>query len=335
MATAPEVLPTAVVDQLADLGVFRLAMPRGLGGVASDPLEMADVFEELAFADSSVGWCAMIGAITGMALTQLPSQTAAELLKNERLIVAGVGAPSGEAATVEGGHRLSGRWALASGCTHATWLAAGARTSSGLRVFLLEAESVTIHPTWDALGLRATQSHDFSVEDVFVPNDRSFELTGPVHSEGSLSEYALLVLGFGVAAVALGIARAALEGFAELARTKKDASTGESIAESDRVQSVFAQASALYRSARAHLRAEFASPAVDPVGQASQQLACASVTNSAAQAVDLLYTASGTAAVFTASPLQGRFRDIHTVAQHGMVNQALMTKAGAVLLENT
>ncbi|GAB3277655.1 acyl-CoA dehydrogenase family protein [Kineosporia babensis] len=323
-AEADGLIGPDVIEKLNDLGIFRLALPAEFGGRATDPREMILVFEELGRADGSVGWCAMIGAITGMSLTYLPPRTASDLMQDERLMIAGVGAPNGEAQTVDGGYRLTGRWSMASGSRHSNWLVAGARTPEGMRVMLLRAQDVTVHPTWNALGLRATSSHDFSVSDVFVPSDRVFDVGAEVRSPGSLSGFPLTVLSFGVAAVALGIARAAIEEFTDLARRKGP---------NARLATAAAEATALHRSGLAFLLDVYAEPARDAVGSAAQQLAAVSAARSAAQAVDLVYAAAGTAAVHASGPLQRYLRDVHTAAQHGMVSANVLEQAGNTLLE--
>ncbi|GAB6899233.1 acyl-CoA dehydrogenase family protein [Kineosporia succinea] len=281
-------IPAPVIESLAEAGVFRLAVP---GGTPSSAGEMVAVLEEIGRADASTGWCAMIGAITGTALTYLPPETAASLLSDPNLVMAGVGSPRGEARAVEGGYRVTGRWSLASGCLHATWIVGGAHTAEGFRCFLMRAGEVTIHRTWDALGLRGTGSHDFSASDVFVPTERVFDPTGPARGSGTLSRYGRSALGFGVAAVMLGVARAAIEDFGG----------------SD-------QARGLHGSGRAFLLEAFANGS-----EADQELAVVTAAGHATRATDLVYAANGTAAAMMSSPLQRYFRDVHTAAQHGMV----------------
>src|SRR3954469_19627298 len=59
-------LPPPLVDALAAAGVFRLLVPRALGGLEVEPAMMIDVVEEIARANGSAGWCAMIGATSAV-----------------------------------------------------------------------------------------------------------------------------------------------------------------------------------------------------------------------------------------------------------------------------
>src|SRR4051794_21606109 len=51
-----------VVAALQELGAFRMAVPRELGGPELDPMTQVRIVEELSRLDGSVGWCVMIAA---------------------------------------------------------------------------------------------------------------------------------------------------------------------------------------------------------------------------------------------------------------------------------
>ena len=317
-------VPPEIIDSLLRLGVFRLAAPAASGGLESTPDRMIEIFEELGRADGATGWCAMIGAATGIALAWLDPAVATRMLDDPRFLIAGVAAPMGRAEPVEGGWRLTGRWAFASGCRHATWLVAGAITPQGVRMCVLDAREVTIHDTWRVMGLRGTGSHDFSADDVFVPAEHVFSLAEPPRATGTLYRLPpFTTLSLGIAAVALGIARAAIDDFTALAGTAPGRPSA---------RTTLAEATALHRSGLAYLRDEITRGGTGRSRRAAQRLAIATGTRHAARAVDLLYTAAGGAAVYDAGPLQQRFRDVHAATQHAMVSAGIVETAGAVLL---
>ena len=137
-------IPAALHSRLARTGVFRLAAPRWAGGVEADPLVTAGVLEELGWADGSVGWSVMVGAVAGLALGFLPQGVTAELLDDPGLAMAVVPEPAGRAIAVPGGFLVSGHWAVSGGAEHATWLSAGCLIGGvAVRQMLLPVTAVT------------------------------------------------------------------------------------------------------------------------------------------------------------------------------------------------
>src|SRR5690606_8122225 len=108
--------------------------------------------------------------------------------------------------------------------------------------FLVQTGSpgVTVVETWDALGMRATGSHDLVLEDVFVEDGDLLETFGRGNTcqvgTGDGAGWALHI-----PAVYLGIARAA-HGFAvEYARTRRPNSLPGPIADQPHIQALLGQ----------------------------------------------------------------------------------------------
>jgi alkylation response protein AidB-like acyl-CoA dehydrogenase len=66
--------------------------------------------------------------------------------------------------------------------------------------------------------------------------------------------------------------------------------------------------------------------------RARYRLAITHAVQTAAQAVDLMYSAAGGSAVYAGSPLERRFRDIHTLAQHASLAPITLEPSGRMLL---
>ena len=111
-------LPKPVVRGLVEAGVFRLLVPRSLGGDEVDPLTACRVFEEAALHEGAVGWCAMIGAANGYFGGLLPTVGARQVYADRDVVLAGTFRPAGVAMAVDGGYRVTGRWPFASGIMH-------------------------------------------------------------------------------------------------------------------------------------------------------------------------------------------------------------------------
>jgi indole-3-acetate monooxygenase len=210
------------------------------------------------------------------------------------------------------------------------------------RMVLVPATDVEIIDTRSAEGMRRTGSHDFAVRDCLVPTDYTLNAAddAPQHHGPLYRLPVVLTLGSGLGPLALGIARAAMEGFAELMAAQGDRFTGTERRERLTVQARVAKAEAAVRSARAFLSemvhevwgtVEHGAPLTE------QQLALFRLANThavaaGAQAVALVYHAARTSAVISAHPLERFYWDIHGVTQHRCASPEELSQAGRVLL---
>ena len=347
-------LPEVVVRALTEAGVFRMAVPAALGGLEVDPGTFMRVFEALAAADGSTGWCVMIGASGGLFAGYLPEAGAREVFGDPAAVAAGTVAPTGRAVPVDGGYRLSGRWAFASGVQHCRWLLANAvvtdgdgprRTAEGapeMRLLFVPAGEYEILDTWTTGGLRGTGSHDVAVADAFVPEDRGFPFPGgrsvlgrPLY-RGPITTW----LGPTVASVALGIARASVETLCDLAGRKVPTFRQNLLRERAVIQAQVAKAEATLRSARAFLYETVdavwrtvsagAEPSVEE--QHLLRLAGAHAADSALAVVEMMYKAGGGTSVYSRSPLDRQMRDVHAATQHIGVSSIHYELAGRLFL---
>jgi alkylation response protein AidB-like acyl-CoA dehydrogenase len=339
-------LPIELVHALADAGVFRLCVPRAVGGSEAHPAVLVDVLETIATADGSAGWCAMIGATSAIVSGYLSEPVAREIYGDPHAVTGGVYVPRGTAVPEGSAFRVSGRWPFASGGEHCAWLMGGCLVRDGgpprARLFLLPASDVRIIDTWNVAGLRGTGSHDMAVDGVLVPADRSVSFmedrpraTGPLYA---FPVFGLLAMG--IAAVALGIARAAIDELVRLAREKSPQGSRRTIAERGVVQAHVAEAEALVRSGRAFVddaigRAWSAAASRGTIGtpeRAALRLAATHATANAAKATNLMYDAGGGTSVYATSPLQRCFRDVHVATQHAMVAGSTYELTGRLFL---
>jgi indole-3-acetate monooxygenase len=330
-------LTPGAVDALRSTGVFRMAMSRSSGGPEVDICTQLEIVEELARADGSAGWCAMIGADGGYYRTALPDEVGAALYPDLDRVTAGfIQQPVGRLDVVDGGYQLSGRWPFGSGCTHAGVIAAGGLvfedgalvlTADGRpdnRVAVLPAERFEVLDTWFTTGLAGSGSHDYTTTGTFVPADHTFFL-GELGSrqEGTLYRWPGMFL-LNIAAVPLGVARAALEAAGELLATKVFLPEMRPARDDARVRTAVARAHALVGSARSYLFDVLGDfwAALDAGREPShRQRAAVGGANvhaflSSHEAVQLLVDTIGGAAVHRSCPLERHLRDLATMRQH-------------------
>ncbi|MPZ17312.1 MAG: hydroxylase [Luteitalea sp.] len=338
-------LPLDLVAQLTAAGCFRALVPRSHGGAELDLPSQMRVLEELARADGSVGWTVMIGCAAPVLFGLLPRKTFdAFYADGPNVILGGAFNPTGTATPVDGGFKATGRWTFASGCQHCHWFLANSIVDDGreppMRTMVLPPSDVEIVDTWSVSGLCGTGSHDFVVNDVFVPAERTFQLGGEPCLDAPLlriPELSLSTLMLG--SVAMGIARAALEDVTTMAAKKVPAFTRGALASNPLFQYQLGEADARLRAARGLLFADAeqvwatATSGVPftPEHRAKIRATVTWVTKTAASVVDTAYNAGGGSVIYARSPLQRRFRDIHALTQHFAVKQDTFTQAGAVL----
>jgi indole-3-acetate monooxygenase len=260
-------LPLPVVQAMAQAGLFRLWIPRALGGEEADPMTLVRVVEEVSRADGAAGWCAAIGGEYGAFGGYLSAGAACEIYGSDPLgITGGAFRPFGRAVVVEGGYRVTGRWPLGSGCQHSAWIVGGCQIlqedqprldpdgTPVTRLLFFPAASCEILDTWHSIGLRGTGSHDYAVTDVFVPAAHSLSFREPPVEPGPLYAMPTIALFATVlAAVPLGIARHAINILTELAGTKIASRSRRTLRGDATMQADLGRAEALLRSGRAFL----------------------------------------------------------------------------------
>ena len=189
---AGRALPADIVAALHEARLFRLLLPRSLGGDELHLKTLAQVIEVIAGADASTAWCLGQGAGCAMAAASLKPEVARRLFGPADAVLAWGAGIQGKATAVDGGYRVTGKWTFASGCANATLLGGhsyifekdgtprkrpdGSRLD---RTLLFVKSKAKIHDMWHTLGLRGTASYTYEVEDLFVPEEETFDREDP------------------------------------------------------------------------------------------------------------------------------------------------------------
>jgi len=118
--------PHSLIREMAEAGFFRLKLPARYGGTEVDHLSYFQLIEELSRTDASAGWLVAIGNEGAVCAGYLPEQAADDIFASDPnvIIAAGLKSRRAEVRAVDGGYRVRGQWALASGCPEAVWLGA-------------------------------------------------------------------------------------------------------------------------------------------------------------------------------------------------------------------
>jgi alkylation response protein AidB-like acyl-CoA dehydrogenase len=354
-------IPADILDALHEARLFRLLLPRSLDGEELEPTTHFQVIEQIAQGDGSVGWC--IGQASGvsMAAAYLAPKVAHAVFGDPRAVVAsGPNNPKARAVVCDGGYRVSGEWTFASGSKHSQWLCGHSviyepdgRPRLGpdgrpleQRTMLFPKSSATMTDVWDVMGLKGTASDNFSTKDLFVPEEFSFlrESDAERREPGPLYKFSIFnMFGVGFSAVALGIARRALDEFIQLAMTKKPYGQTTLLCDNNVIQSQVGLSESRLQSSRTYVIETYRRlyRVVAEGRRFTQEMRIANRTvtcyaiHQAREVMNFVYHAAGATAIFHSNPFERRFRDLHTLTQQGQAAFANFEALGQALMGRT
>lgn len=242
-AEAARRIPEETVNELRDMGAFRAVVPKRYGGMELPYPYIPQVFRILGRGCSSTGWAMGFLVFHNAQFGHFPLEAQEEVwgTRPGYTMAPGQVVPSGTAKQVKGGFEVSGRWGYATGINHGDWMLFSTLTemqdgSKQVRRFYAPVTSFDVLDTWDTVSMKATGSHDVTLDKEFIPEHRSipaddmrnFNSVGLGHNAGPLWKMPLvsyMVLG-GVGPF-IGAAEALLEIVTDVMKVKVGAYTGE------------------------------------------------------------------------------------------------------------
>ncbi|HEY5301503.1 MAG TPA: acyl-CoA dehydrogenase family protein [Acetobacteraceae bacterium] len=350
-------LPREVLDAMHAAGLFRLLVPRALGGAELMPATYIQCVEAIAMGNASAAWCMNQNSGCSMTAAYLAPDVARRIFGGTRDVLAwGQARGRARADKVAGGWRVTGTWLFASGSRHATWLGAHCpvfdadgtqrHTKQGRpveRTMLFPRATATIEDVWQVLGLRGTGSDTYSVEDLFVADDYSVErdTVEERREDGLLYRFTttnIYASGFG--SVGLGIARAMLDDFVRLASVKTQAQARTALRDNAMVQSLVGTSDAKLRAARSWLIAVLEAARVGAAARGHLTMAerldirqaSTFAIALARDVVNAVWHETGANAIFDSGPFERRFRDMNTVSQQAQGRASHLETVGQAML---
>ncbi|MBY0288799.1 MAG: acyl-CoA dehydrogenase [Mycobacteriaceae bacterium] len=351
-------LTPAIVDQMWASGLMTAFNPVEAGGAEPSFAEMIETWIEMAWQDGSFGWVGIANLPSSFAAAAyLPDEGFAEVFtKNQNHVtMGGQFFPNGQGTAVNGGFTLSGAWSFGSGTGHSEYVAAGffpmddgemrwiSEGVPDMRVAVIPREQITFNDGWFVQGLKATGSYDYSVQDLFVPEYRTFALfsrdalrgSSPATRMGLMS-----VTAAGHASWALGVAKSMLDDVQELAATKFRMSDMASLASRPTFQKGLAHHVAAWRAARllvidAFTTAEAAvasGEALTPALRADMRVAAVYATDVSRECAEWAHLVAGTSSIREGSRLERAFRDLYTGSQHAFISEKVAMDAAQIWL---
>jgi alkylation response protein AidB-like acyl-CoA dehydrogenase len=344
-------LPPALADAFLQHDVYRLILPRDLGGAGVGPLEYLRLIEQLARTDGSIAWNFAIGAGSAVYGGYLPLERSRVLFAEAKCCIAGAYAPIGRAEIVPGGYRVSGRWGWASGVHQARWMVLGFTIVSPdeaqnegarrpeMRQALAPREAFRVLDSWHVSGMRGTGSAEYEVNDLFIPAEDTFQVfKEKPHHPAPIFHMPGVFFAAAVASVPLGIAQGAADSLKQLAMVKQASRGRSSLRDHAFAHYAVAKAEALAESGSAFLhqamadvwRGVQAGDAIDLARRARARRACVHAAEASAEAVDLCCRAAGGHALFQSQAFERALRDVRAAAAHIVLQRSAMEDVGRV-----
>jgi indole-3-acetate monooxygenase len=350
-------LPTDVLDAMHAAQMFRLLVPRSVGGLELLPADYIRCVEAIASGDASTAWCMNQGSGCSMTAAYLAPEAARRVFGQRRDVLAwGQARGRARADKVAGGWRVTGTWLFASGSRHATWMGAhcpvfdadgkqrcNADGGAVERTMLFPRGMATFEDVWHVVGLRGTGSDTYSVEDLFVADEYSAERDNVEErrEDGLLYRFTttnIYASGFG--AVGLGVARGMLDDFVRLASAKTPALSKAAMRDNAAIQSLTALSDAKLHAARSLLigvleRAEAGAAARGHLTLQDRldiRQASTFAIHQAREVVNAVWHEAGATAIFDSGPFERRLRDINTVSQQAQGRSSHFETVGQHML---
>jgi alkylation response protein AidB-like acyl-CoA dehydrogenase len=370
-------VPADIVNRLDAAGAFTMLIPPSYGGSDLRPAQFVQVLATLARVDASVGWTAMVSVGWNATLARFsPQMLKTVFTPPSNPLLRGAFAPKGIAEPVSGGYRVKGRWPFASGSYDYQWVTGncmvmvggkpriGAHGGPDMLTVLVPKARAKFLDTWHSVGLRGSASHDFVIDEEFVPEiQTSNVLVSPAAFDTPIHRLPILmILGAPHAAVAIGIAEGAIDDLRAIAKSKVPALDpgrplkdnpifnyrfGEIVTRLDCARAFLARdaeitweianagkvaAPAQSQTPLAMTTASTAGTVATPL-QAQRALATAQfVQRECVDIVQIAFELAGSDACYSSSPLQRRWRDIRVLGQHTAAATGQLEKFGQMFL---
>ncbi len=342
-------LSDVVAKAMAEHGLYRVGAPAALGGADADPATQIEVIEAVGTADGSTAWNLMIGIEAFGQVAPFLGPGTRGIFDDPMVIFCAATSAMGRADRVDGGYRVNGQWQFVSGCHNASLFAGTvARFEEGVQIDSPPAFAVALQDeyeildTWHVSGMRGSGSHDLRVVDLLLPEDR---VVVPAQIElprdTPLARIPLGVkLSYNKVGVCLGVARAGLETFVELATDKRPRFGRNLLCERPYAQRAIAEAEVRLRAARALVfelveelwETVVAGDRLEDRWRAVFQIACSDAARACVDAVDTVAEAAGTTPNRLDHALERIVRDVRVVRQHITVAPHHIEDGGRMLL---
>lgn len=318
---------------------FKLLVPAVYGGLEWPLPDVVKLEEAISYADGSMGWVVTLCTGAGWFGGFIDPSFAAQIFSNNKVCLAGSGAPTGTAEKTDKGYIINGRWLHASGAPQATIFTANCYiTKQGQQIkdeegndlilsFAFLNDEVTILPTWNCMGMIATASNAYEISNLHVGPERSFKIdAASAHINNPLYRYPFMQLAeVTLAANMSGMALHFMALCENILVTKSR--QGTLLINIPSIKEIYTQAQNCLNTARAAMYEALqlswcectADRAIADEMRKNVTTTAHAVVKAARQGVDNLYPFCGLSAADPSTEINRVWRDIHTAGQHALL----------------
>lgn len=343
MADEKNALQQEQLKLIYKYGWFKIFVPKKYGGLQLSLPDALFLEEQLAFIDGSLGWTITLCAGANLFVGYIDEKIAKQIFSQQKVCFGGSGAATGRAVVTHDGYIVNGFWKYATGAPHLTHFTANCLIENNgkpvldkngqplIRSFFFKRNEVQVIKDWNTPGLRATAGHSFSVENVYVPKERTFI----IHAEAKTHDepvYQFPFLQFAELTLAvntLGMTKHFLEeANAILKRRKQEKRI--SIKQLDYSNTLMANANnkiemlrtKFYEAAAAAWDELLTKKKVQLKNLNSISKLSAQLVKECRAQVAAVYPYCGLSAINGKTEIERIFRDIFTASQHSLLNYA-------------
>jgi alkylation response protein AidB-like acyl-CoA dehydrogenase len=348
-------IPDDIASLLTEAGFFRMTQPRHLGGYGLSPRTLWEVVFHIASACPSTAWVLSLVGANLLMVGRFPRSAQQAVFEGDQpaivtLLTGGVGT-NVQLQRVDGGVRVSGTWRYASGIDIASWagllvnVPAVAQESARPCLILVPQSAFSIdHASWKVMGMRGTGSKNISLQDVFVPDERTMDWSAMQSGGASPGAepkdcvHALplnVLFAMSVLAPTLGVASAIAKEVTNLVSTRVSAGTQERQANEKNAQIDVATGIATMDVLRTNLLADTdrlmaivgSGNEVDPQTRALMRMKIAVSSRLALSTAQALLADVGGSLLQQGTRIERAFRDIHAMSSHFLLQPAYIGEA--------
>ncbi|MFC7347228.1 hypothetical protein ACFQO9_10910 [Chryseobacterium zhengzhouense] len=180
-------VPFEIIDQIHQERLLQIWVPKVYGGLGLRLNQGLKILFDWSKIDGSLGWMLTLCSGANFFSRNLKPEIAKELFSDVKTCFGGSGMIGGNAEKqTDGTFLINGLWHFATGAPHLSHFTLNARlTENGkplldesgsemIRSFVIPKNLAEIIPNWKSMGMKATGTYSFTVENVKVSEDYSF-----------------------------------------------------------------------------------------------------------------------------------------------------------------